>query len=80
MLAMGHALTPMLAAASMDGAIMTTVLVEMEMLAIGYALTPIFAATTIVEIVFIVISLLPPTFPPRVPQFPSGRQSLPSQA
>ncbi len=75
MLAMGHVLTPMLAAASMDGAIMTTVLVEMEVLALGHALTPIIAATTM-DIVIFVLSLLPPTLPPR----PSSRQSLPSQA
>ncbi len=99
MLAMGHVLTPMLAAASMDGAIMTTVLpsVEMEMLAMGnvkspiisavimdiviIAVPPIIASIKIMDIVIIAVPPPPPlTLPPRVPQFPSSRQSLPSQA
>ncbi len=79
MLAMEHTL--MLAAACMDGAIMTTVLpsVEMGLLAMGNVKSPIIAAN--MDIVIIAVPPpSPPTLPPRVPQFPSSRQSLPSQA
>ncbi len=76
MLAMGHVLTLMLAAACMDGAIMTTVLpsVEMGLLAMGNVKSPIIAAIKNLDIVIIAVPPPPPlTLPPRVPQFPSSR-------
>ncbi len=87
MLAMGHAPTPMLAAACMDGAIMTTVLphVEMGLLAMGIVKTPLIAAFLgIVMIATMMMAtmmmVLRPPPPPRTPQLPASHQPLPNQA